>query len=109
FYQELFRRFSGYEDLDYGWRRDKAEIAAWLAQRLERGSRILSVGAGLGYVEYCLQMHEGRHLELHVEDVAPEALQWLRKELPPGGVQFVNAASARHPADTAYDLIYLSA
>src|SRR5580765_368435 len=65
FYRELLRRHSGYEGLDAGWRRDKAEIANWLAGRAHRGSRILSVGAGLGYVEHCLNRNHEGHFDLH--------------------------------------------
>ena len=83
FYRELFKRYRSYDDLDAQWRLDKADTARWLAERIPDGARVLSIGAGLGYVERCMQAEHGARMELHVQDFATEALRWLRDVLPP--------------------------
>jgi hypothetical protein len=82
FYREIFRHYSGYEELDMSWRRNKQELSDWIAMRCPAGSRILSVGCGLGYMERCLHCDHGQNIELHVQEGAADALTWLRYELP---------------------------
>ncbi len=106
FYRQLFRRYSGYEDLEAGWRSDKQDIADWLARRVRRGARVLSVGAGLGYVEHCLNSAQAGVFELHAQDFAGDALAWLRKELPDSRIHCTLEQQTR---GGPYDLIYLSA
>lgn len=48
FYRELFKHYGGYDELDAAWRRNKGELANWIAASLSPGSRVLSVGCGLG-------------------------------------------------------------
>ena len=80
FYSYLFKRYASYDKLDWHWRRNKDEIADWLAAYLKDGDRILSIGCGLGYVESRLCQCD--RIELHVQDYATNALNWLRQVLP---------------------------
>lgn len=107
FYCEMFRRYSGYDELDEAWRRVKAEKADWIAQRLPAGSRVLSVGCGLGYIEHCLLREHKQGLELHVQDYASDALVWLRKELPATHIHLAGAVGCQTESEL-YDFIYLS-
>jgi hypothetical protein len=107
FYDELFRRYGGYNELSAAWRREKGDLAEWIAGRLPAGSRVLSVGAGLGYMEYCLHRDHGQDMELHVQDYASNALTWLRQELPAARIHL--AAKGSQTECRLFDLIYLSA
>lgn len=82
FYRELFRCYGGYDELDASWRRKKKELADWIAAELQSGMRVLSVGCGLGYMEYCLHREHCDQVEMHVLHYASNALNWLREELP---------------------------
>ena len=106
FYRELFRRCAGYDDLDASWRRTKKELADWIAARSQPGTRVLSVGCGLGYMESCLQRDHGADLELHVSECAGDALNWLRQVLPE---ERIHLAEKGVTDDERYGLIYLSA
>ena len=105
FYRELFLRYGGYDELDMSWRRNKQEIVDWIAKRTPAVSRILSVGCGLGYMEYCLYRDHRHNIELHVQDYASDALSWLRQELPDERIHLVGWACK----NDLFDLIYMSA
>jgi hypothetical protein len=107
FYRELFRRYSGYDELDVNWRRKKGELADWIAKRTPTGSRILSVGCGLGYMERCLHRAHGQNIELHVQDYASNASNWLRHELPDERTHLVEGWGKGKSG--LFDLIYMSA
>jgi len=106
FYRELFRRYGGYDELDVSWLRNKQELAEWIAKRTPEGSRILSVGCGLGYMERCLHRDHGQNIELHVQDYAADVLTWLRHELPDERIHLVGEGVG---GSDLFDLIYLSA
>jgi hypothetical protein len=107
FYQALFQRFSGYQELDLRWRDEKDTLADWIALQLPDGSRALSVGCGLGYMEQKLFQEHGSRIELHVSDYATDALCWLREVIP--------AERIHDPAEGGtldrlnFQIIYLSA
>lgn len=105
FYRELFSRYSGYDDLNLSWRRNKKELADWIAAQLNPGARVLSVGCGLGYMEYLLYREHDTQFELHVSDYASDALNWLRQVLPEERIHLIGGANDSQQ----YDLIYLSA
>jgi hypothetical protein len=104
FYSELFRRYAGFEELDVNWRRNKGELADWIAMRAPAGSRVLSVGCGIGYMENRIHQKHGRDIELHVQDFASNALNWLRQTLPDERIHLAGGG-----VTGLFDLIYLSA
>ena len=103
FYQALFNKYPNYDALDPSWRRSKDEIVDWLATNLPDGARVLSVGCGLGYMEQRLWRAHGERIELHVQDDATQALQWLKQVLPAERIHQVVRPIGQ------FDLIYLSA
>lgn len=105
FYRAFFERYKGYDDLGLGWRQNKEEIAEWLVRHLPDGTRVLSVGCGLGYIEQYLWKKYGGRVELHVQDYASEAHRWLQQVMP---AERIHPANGEGP-DGFYDLIYLSA
>lgn len=110
FYRALFEKYTGYDDLDLDWRQNKEEIAEWITSRALDGSRVLSVGCGLGYIEQYLYSRHSDSIELHVSDYASNALRWLKEVLPAASDRIHNAAERRGQIDDfSYDLIYLSA
>ncbi len=80
--RKLFEQYTCFNDLDLGWRNNKKLIADWIATRLSGGSRVLSVGCGLGYMEYYLHMHYAERFELRVSDFSNDALRWIKEVLP---------------------------
>ena len=106
FYRELFRRYGDYEELDATWRRNKRELADWIAGNLRPGARVLSIGCGLGYMERCLHRDHGNEIELYVSDYASDALKWLSQELPKERI--LQDAKGGVASEHYYDLIYFS-
>lgn len=104
FYRSLFEKYPNHDALDSGWRRNKDEITDWLAATLPDGARVLSVGCGLGYMEQRLWQQHGERIELHVQDYASQALQWLKQVLPAERIHQVGEGDIGQ-----FDLIYLSA
>lgn len=105
FYSKVFEKCQDYESLPADWRRNKNDVADWLAQTIPDGASVLSIGCGLGYMEQRLQHLHGNRIELHVQDYASESLRWLRKTLPASRIH-----DASEEGQTAcFDVIYLSA
>jgi hypothetical protein len=103
FYRALFDKYSGYDALDLNWRRNKGEIADWQVALLPDCARVLSIGCGLGYMEQYLWRLHGTRVEIHVQDYASQAMQWLSKVLPDDRIHAVGEDIGQ------FDLIYLSA
>ncbi len=122
FYEELFRRYQGWNDLPATWRANKAKDARWLAERIrdivtrERESgeipadgpaRVLSIGSGVGYMEKLL-LEELPDVELHVNEPSTVGMRWLRRLIPAERI-YIGLPPACLPPDVRYDVIYLSA
>lgn len=122
FYEELFRRYQGWNDLPATWRSNKAKDARWLARRIgeveerqrENGERrddgpvrVLSIGSGVGYMEKLL-LEELPHVELHVNEPSTVGMRWLRQLIPAERI-YIGLPPACLPPDVQYDVIYLSA
>ena len=72
FYDELMRVRPTLGDLPENWQAAKSETAAAISTLVDQNDRLLSYGAGLGYVEQRLVKDHGLH-GVSVCDVAPAA------------------------------------
>lgn len=54
FYQSLTKKYHAYEDLPADWKHAKRETALELGKLMPFDARVLSCGAGIGYVEHVL-------------------------------------------------------
>lgn len=116
FYEELFRRYSDWEDLPSDWRQNKRHNARWLMGRMaelersrteDRPLRVLSIGSGVGYMEHFL-LTEKPDMELHVNEPSTVGLKWLRQHLSAERI-YIGMPPVCLPSDVKYDMIYLSA
>jgi hypothetical protein len=105
FYKEFFTRYRNWEQLSPGWRMEKERCARFILAHA-KGSKILSVGCGLGAMEHYLRAWEPQ-LDLSIHEVAPSAWHWIGQEFPDDH-KFVGLIPACLPADVQFDLIYLS-
>lgn len=117
FYEELFRRYQGWDDLPAVWRENKRKDASWLIGELRahlanedpartEPVRVLSIGSGVGFMEKTL-LEEMPELELHVNEPSTVSLRWLRKVVPNERI-YIGLPPACLPSDISYDMIYLS-
>ncbi|MBQ9405160.1 MAG: hypothetical protein IJU37_00300 [Desulfovibrio sp.] len=117
FYEELFRRYKGWDDLPAVWRENKRKDARWLlgqlAAKLAQESaartevpRALSIGSGVGYMEKIL-LDEMPSLELHVNEPSTVGMKWLREYIPADRI-YIGLPPSCLPSDVRYDMIYLS-
>jgi len=108
FYNTLFHRYAGWDQLDSGWRAGKKAVAALISGRLgDRDQTVLSVGCGLGMVEHYLRQGIPQ-VRLDVLETTAIPLRWLIDEMDPACVH-VGYFPQCLPLQTRYDLIYLSA
>ena len=120
FYEVLFRTYPSWDTLPRGWREAKAGHAAWLAEQARSvahaaeagvesagGLRVLSVGCGLGYMEY-LFLRELPDAQLNISEPGTMVLEWIRAHIPPERVHIGTGLGAL-PSDLRFDLIYFSA
>ena len=105
FYEKLFEKYKGYEDLDNIWVVKKNEIADWLSTNINSGDRVLSVGCGIGYIETYLYKNFHNNYELDVFDFAPTAFKWLIKDFPAPRIH----VEENNNIHENYNLIYFSA
>ena len=106
FYEAVFEKYAWYESLPVDWRRDKDDLADWLAASIPNGSRVLSVVCGLGYIEQRLWELHSKRIDLHVQDYATKSLRWLRLVMP---AENIHDAMGGGSQLGKFDLIYLSA
>lgn len=113
FYKVFFQKYPNYDALDPDWRRKKDEIGDWLAAQLPDGSRVLSVGCGLGYVEQRLWCLHKDRIDLHVQDFASDSLRWLKQVLPSANIHDIHIekidARKENAMTEKFDVIYLCA
>ncbi len=120
FYEELFKRYTGWESLPAGWRASKDKDAQWLTDQIieQRGhweheersheiTRLLSLGSGVGYLEKSL-LDIMPEVELHLNERSTIGLRWLKNIVPTERI-YIGKAPACLPADVQYNVIFLSA
>ncbi len=105
FYSLFFSKYYFYTDLDKSWLESKEIIAKWLSILIEDKNAILSVGCGIGFIEYCLKNIFGNKLNLYVYDYADLAHKWLKTFVSKNRI-FV---SSNKLPSIKFNLIYLSA
>lgn len=81
FYKEFFDRYESFDQIDADWRESKKIIGDFLASHIESG-KVLSVGAGLGFIESYIHKKFGERIEIHVSDFSNVSNRWLRQILP---------------------------
>ena len=54
-YQQFNNKFSKYADLPLAWKVSKSKVADFLLQRTKKEDLLLSIGSGIGYIEYLLE------------------------------------------------------
>ncbi|HAR63211.1 MAG: hypothetical protein DKM50_08355 [Candidatus Margulisiibacteriota bacterium] len=54
FYTSFFSRYLSFQELPWEWREEKREVAEFILQNTQVHTSILSIGCGIGYVEYLL-------------------------------------------------------
>lgn len=61
FYEEFYKKFSSYEDLPHEWLLNKNLIADFILKQTNNIDRVLSIGSGIGYIEYNIK-NAGRNI-----------------------------------------------
>ncbi len=114
FYEALFRIYPSWDALPKSWRETKLVHAGWLAEQAHRQAsgknrplRALSIGSGLGFIEYNF-LRELPDTELHLSEPSTVGMDWIRPHIPPERVH-IGAGADALPPDLRFDLIYLSA
>lgn len=105
FYKIFFSKYYYYNKLDKNWLKSKRNIANWISNYVMYNKNILSVGCGIGYIEYCLVNIFGKKINLYVCDNASNSHKWLKNFIPKNRIfDFSHKKIKKN-----FDLIYLSA
>ena len=107
FYEEFFRRYRDWEQLSPTWLKKKERCAGFVLARSGVGSKILSVGCGLGVMEHYMRAQEPRH-HLFIQEVAPTAWRWVGPEFT-ADRKFLGSIPACLPSGIQFDMVFLSA
>lgn len=110
FYGAFFLKYSDYEDLSIEWREKKESQGRHIVnalQEIPRYSNVLSVGCGMGYLEYkMLPLFRKHKLNLWCYETSDVQFQFLKKYIDP---QFLLSGSIQKsiPKNVKFDFIYL--
>jgi ubiquinone/menaquinone biosynthesis C-methylase UbiE len=104
FYEQLFAKYSCYDELEKEWLDKKSEVVDFLDGLAAPNSRLLSIGCGLGFIEARLWHRRSKNLEIHVQDFAEKALKWVSEVIPSNNVHGRDWSCATH-----FDVIFLGA
>lgn len=109
FYDSFFKKFESYDALPEQWKSIKWEYAKAVARHIPPVTepKILSVGCGSGFVEYCLlKMHP--HIQLHCNDSSQTPFRWLEQSLPKEQLH-IGFVPQCLPQGATFDVIYCNA
>lgn len=76
FYKALFQRYACFDELPSSWRNHKADTARYIADVITRDADVLSIGAGLGFVEKEIRKVR-EDIEIDCLDFSSSAGLWL--------------------------------
>ena len=105
FYQEFFKKYSSWLDLDAGWKQDKLKVAEFILSRPALHGRILSVGCGIGFIEKHLIESGVENFE--IQETSDIPLRWIQKTIPDQSAH-VGRFPECIPTDHHFNFIYLS-
>ena len=107
FYEKFFARYRNWEDLSPTWRRGKELCAERVLSVAGPRSTVLSIGCGLGYMEYFLRARSA-DTDIYLHEVAPSAWNWIRGEFAVDHL-LLGEIPACLPAEARFDVAYLCA
>jgi len=76
FYSKFFERYNDFAELDKGWLKHKEKISDILYKYCDTSKNILSVGAGLGYIELLLNKKGIANIDLY--EVSDIPFKWIK-------------------------------
>jgi hypothetical protein len=106
FYEEFFRRYTGWDQLAMSWHQEKELFADFIIKRAGKASKMLSIGSGLGAVERCIR-RDADQIDLFIHEVTPIAWRWIDKEFPENR-KVLGFVPDCLPAELRFDFAYLS-
>jgi len=77
FYRIFFQKFRSFSDLPEAWRHDKEQVVDFVKDWVRGDEKILSIGCGLGYVEYCLSLACPNKI-IVIEPSEGDVCRWLK-------------------------------
>jgi ubiquinone/menaquinone biosynthesis C-methylase UbiE len=107
FYNNFFKKYSNYDQLNSDYKYEKLLIAEWIGHLFNKGTKVLSVGCGIGFIEAYLFRKFGNKIDLHVSDFASTSLNWLSEIIPPDKMH-LNGID-HNLMNFSFDVIYFSA
>lgn len=80
FYQEFFNQYSSYETLPVSYLEKKKDTVSAISELINKKKNVLSIGCGLGVIEYLLLRDEPLDIMLTGIDPSKNALKWIEEE-----------------------------
>ena len=80
FYQEFFKRYSSFDSLPDSYLEKKKDTVRVIRELLNDKEHVLSIGCGLGIIEYLLLRNEPLETRLTGIEPSKNALKWIEEE-----------------------------
>lgn len=106
YYEKFFQKFSSYYDLPEEWRARKQEVVEFILRKTKSNERLLSIGCGIGYIEFLLGK-TGR--QVAAIEPSETAVLFLRKYCDIKVLCGLFPQSLAGESNAAYDVGYMVA
>lgn len=110
FYNAFFKKYTSYEELSESWRKKKELQGAHIIEFIRKEalhSNILSIGCGMGYLEYkIIQSDLGSKINLYCQETSETSFKFLKKYISQSNC-FCGFIPQCIPDDLKFNLIYL--
>lgn len=104
YYDQFFSIYTSFEEMNNEWKTSKEKVAHWIMNRVKsEDGPILSIGAGLGYIEKIIYENPGDHYDIYIQDISGSSSRWIRKIIPE--YKFIQKLD---PSSGKFNYIYLS-
>ncbi len=101
FYDQLFKKYSTFDELPASWREPKVEIAKTIENLIPSNVDVLSYGCGLGFVEREISSKR-KDIRFDAFDFAQTASKWLKNDVK--DVTFIT----QFDSSKKYDFVYMA-
>lgn len=107
FYAAFFNNHKSWNDLSISWREQKEAWADFIISKSGVHSKILSLGCGLGFMEYYIK-NRYPHCDFYIHEVAPAAWHWVAPEFDTAH-KIVGLLPECIPVEMKFDMVYMAA
>jgi len=107
FYKVFFDQYKNLDQLSLSWRQEKRETGDFILKHCDLKSRVLSIGCGLGMIEYHLK-EKIPQADFFINEVTGTAWRWIEQKFD-NDHRLLGFIPECLPSELKFDLVYMVA